>query len=159
MAFSLTRGSYNKLRQLLWLLPVVILIDMQVVIPITRTWSHTSQFIIHHNFWPYHITWQLLQKQVRRPLIVVASFTWLQLGSSKNVSYLRKSHNVICQFLFTLHKDPFHRLIRLKWERLAPASHLMQQLHVSRWNLSHVSVRVRSVRAASSHNAVETRLD
>ena len=25
----------NKLRQLLWLLPVVILIDMQVVIPIT----------------------------------------------------------------------------------------------------------------------------
>ena len=26
----------NKLRQLLWLLPVVILIDMQVVIPITR---------------------------------------------------------------------------------------------------------------------------
>ena len=30
MAFSLTRGSYNKLRQLLWLLPDVILIDMQV---------------------------------------------------------------------------------------------------------------------------------
>ena len=27
----------NKLRQLLWLLSVVILIDMQVVIPITRT--------------------------------------------------------------------------------------------------------------------------
>ena len=27
----------NKLRKLLWLLPVVILIDMQVVIPITRT--------------------------------------------------------------------------------------------------------------------------
>ena len=27
----------NKLRQLLWLLPVVMLIDMQVVIPITRT--------------------------------------------------------------------------------------------------------------------------
>ena len=27
----------NKLRQLLWLLPVVILIDMQVMIPITRT--------------------------------------------------------------------------------------------------------------------------
>ena len=33
-----------------------------------------SYIIIHHNFWPYHITWQLLQKQVRRPLIVVASF-------------------------------------------------------------------------------------
>ena len=34
-------------------------------------------FIIHHNLWPYHITKHLLQKQVRRPLIVVASFTWL----------------------------------------------------------------------------------
>src|SRR3954470_5533988 len=48
--------------------------------------------------------------------------------------------------------------IRLKWERLAPASHLMQLVHVSRWNRSHVSVRVRLVRAASSHNTVETRL-
>ena len=35
-------------------------------------------YIIHHILWPYHITKQLLQKQVRRPLIVVASFTWLQ---------------------------------------------------------------------------------
>ena len=31
----------------------------------------------------------------------------------------------------------------------------MQLVHVSRWNLSHVSVRVRSVRAASSHNALK----
>ena len=37
------------------------------------------------SFWPYHITRHMLQKQVRRPLIVVASFTWLQEGSSKNV--------------------------------------------------------------------------
>ncbi len=44
-------------------------------------------YIIHHSsqLWPYHITKHLLQKQVRRPLIVVASFTWLQEGSSKNV--------------------------------------------------------------------------
>src|SRR3954467_654461 len=34
----------------------------------------------------------------------------------------------------------------------------MQLVHVSRWNRSHVSVRVRLVRAASSHNTVETRL-
>ena len=34
----------------------------------------------------------------------------------------------------------------------------MHQVHVSRWNLSHVRVRVRSVRAASSHNTAETRL-
>ena len=31
-------------------------------------------YIIHHILWPYHITKHLLQKQVRRPLIVVASF-------------------------------------------------------------------------------------
>src|SRR3954463_13327475 len=34
----------------------------------------------------------------------------------------------------------------------------MQLVHVSRWNLSHVRVRVRSVRAASSHSAAESRL-
>ena len=38
---------------------------------------------------------QSLQKQVRRPLIVVASFTWLQLGSSKNVFLPTNNHNVI----------------------------------------------------------------
>ena len=31
----------------------------------------------------------------------------------------------------------------------------MQLVHVSRWNQSHVSVRVRSVRAASSHDATD----
>ena len=36
MAFFIDTQVINKLRQLLWLLPVVILIDMQVVIPITR---------------------------------------------------------------------------------------------------------------------------
>src|SRR3954463_11456447 len=34
----------------------------------------------------------------------------------------------------------------------------MQLVHVCRWKLSHVSVRVRSGRAASSHNAAESRL-
>ena len=39
--------------------------------------------LIHHIsfitfFWPYHITYYTLQKQIRRPLIVVACFTWLQ---------------------------------------------------------------------------------
>src|SRR3954465_12652067 len=34
----------------------------------------------------------------------------------------------------------------------------MQLVHVSRWNRSHVSVRVRLVRAASSHNTAESRL-
>ena len=35
----------------------------------------------------------------------------------------------------------------------------MQLVHVSRWNLSHVSVRVRSVRAASSNNTAEPKYD
>src|SRR3954471_3765962 len=34
----------------------------------------------------------------------------------------------------------------------------MHLVHVSRWNRSHVRVRVRLVRAASSHNAAESRL-
>ena len=70
---------------------------------------HNSSFITTSG----HITShdQSLQKQVRRPLIVVASFTWLQLGSSKNVFLPTNNHNVIfCQLLFTLHKDPFHRI-------------------------------------------------
>ena len=37
-------------------------------------------YIIHHNFWPYHITRHMLQKQVRRPLIVVASFYVAAIG-------------------------------------------------------------------------------
>ena len=34
-------------------------------------------YIIHHILWPHHITKHLLQKQVRRPLIVVASFFYV----------------------------------------------------------------------------------
>ena len=72
----------NKLRQFLWLLPVVILIDMQVMIPITRTWS--ISYITHisfiTSFWPYHITRHMSQEQVRRPLIVVASFYVAVIG-------------------------------------------------------------------------------
>ena len=82
---------------------------MQVVIIYTNMVISYIKYI-SSCLWPYHITKHLLQKQVRRPLIVVASFMWLQLGSSKNVSYLHKNHNVICQLLFTLHKDPFHRI-------------------------------------------------
>ena len=34
----------------------------------------------------------------------------------------------------------------------------MQQVHVRRWNQSHVSVHVKSVRDASSHNAAKIRI-
>ena len=37
-------------------------------------------YIIHHILWPYHITKHLLQKQVRRPLIIVASFYVAAIG-------------------------------------------------------------------------------
>ena len=57
-----------------------------------NTWSSHTSHISHHVIG--HITSQhTLQKQVRRPLIVVASFTWLLRVSSKNDSYLRKNHN------------------------------------------------------------------
>ena len=43
--------------------------------------------LIHHiyisfitSFWPYHITRHMLQEQVRRPLIVVASFYVAAIG-------------------------------------------------------------------------------
>ena len=57
--------------------------------------------LIHHIYHSSHLLaisyhiYHLLQKQVRRPLIVVASFTWLQLGSSKNVFLPMNNHNVI----------------------------------------------------------------
>ena len=41
---------------------------------------HNISFIIHHNFWPYHITKHFLQKQVTHPLIVVASFYVAAIG-------------------------------------------------------------------------------
>ena len=38
-------------------------------------------YIIHHNpFCPYHITRHMLQKQVRRPLIVVCMFYVAAMG-------------------------------------------------------------------------------
>ncbi len=69
-------------------------------------------YIIHatSQLWPYHITCQTLQKQVRRPLIVVASFTWLIGFLARTPSYLRDSHNDDMPKLFTLHKDPFHQI-------------------------------------------------
>ena len=115
---------------------------------------HNSSFITTSG----HITShdQSLQKQVRRPLIVVASFTWLQLGSSKNDFLPTNHHNVILSTSIYPSQGPFSsNPLQLKWERQTPASHLMQLVHVSRWNRSHVSVRVRLVRAASSHNTVE----
>ena len=45
--------------------------------------SYTTYiYIIHHSslLWPYHITKHLLQKQVRRPLIVVACFYVAEVG-------------------------------------------------------------------------------
>ena len=68
---------------------------------------------IYHSSHPFgHITSHIIpcKNKLDVLLIVVACFTWLLRDSSKNVSYLRKNHNVICQLLFTLHKDPFHRI-------------------------------------------------
>ena len=42
--------------------------------------SHTSHISFITSFWPYHITRHMLQEQVRRPLIVVASFYVAAIG-------------------------------------------------------------------------------
>ena len=47
MAFLNDTQVIQKYRQLLWLLPVVILIDMQVVNPITK--NMISYITIHHS--------------------------------------------------------------------------------------------------------------
>jgi hypothetical protein len=125
-----------------------------------NTWSSHTSHISHHVIG--HITSQhTLQKQVRRPLIVVASFTWLLRVSSKNNSYLRKNHNGDTKIAIQPSQGPpLSNPIRLKWEKQTPASHLYAtKLHVSWWNRSLVSVRVMLVRAASSHNTAESRKD
>ena len=66
-----------------------------------QTWSSHTSNIFHHVF-GHIISQHTLQKQVRRPLIVVACFTWLLWVSSKNDSYLPKATTVICKLLFNL---------------------------------------------------------
>ena len=48
--------SYNKLRQLLWLLPVVKFIDMQVVIPYYKNMINLIHHIYHSSHPFGHIT-------------------------------------------------------------------------------------------------------
>ncbi len=80
-----------SLKTTLWLLPVAVPSTCKSILTIT-TWSS------HHPI--YHITLlaishhkHTLQKQVRRPLIVVACFTWWPWVCSRIASYLRKHHN------------------------------------------------------------------
>ena len=125
-----------------------------------NTWSSHTSHISHHVI--SHITSQhTLQKQVRRPLIVVASFTWLLRVSSKNDSYLRKNHNGDIKVAIS----PSTRTASVESDSTKVGETDTRQpsyatkLHVSRWNRSLVSVRVRLVRAASSHSTAESRKD
>ena len=97
---------------------------MQVVIPITWTWSISYiTYYSSHSFG--HITSHSIPCKNKLDVIVVACFTWLLWVSSKNVSYLRKSHNGDMPIAIYPSQGPFSsNPIRLKWERLAPASHL-----------------------------------
>ena len=57
-----------------------------------------SYITIHHSSQLLAISHHMTiaaKTQVRRPLIVIASFTWLQLGSSKNAFLPTNNHNVI----------------------------------------------------------------
>ena len=123
-----------------------------------NTWSSHTSHISHHVI-GHIISQHTLQKQVRRPLIVVACFTWLLWVSSKNDSYLRKNHNGDTQIdIQPSQGTPLSNPIQLEWERQTPAGHLYAtKSHVSWWNRPLVSVRVRLVWAASSHNTAESR--
>ena len=120
---------------------------------------HHISFITFFLAISHHIAYP--QKQVRRPLIVVACFTWLLWVSSKNDSYLRKATMVICKLLFNLLQGPpLSNPIQLRSERQTPASHLYAtKSHVCRWNRSHVHGHVKLVWAASSHTTTESRKD
>ena len=79
----------NKLKTTLWLLPVAVLIDMQVMIIYTKhdhlihpIYHIMSLAISHHNM-PCRNKLDVLY-------FVVASFTWLLWATSKNRSYLPK---------------------------------------------------------------------
>ena len=99
MAFSLIHRSYNKLIQLLWLLPVA-----------DNGYKHDhliQQFISHHVLTISHHNMPCKNK-LEVLYFVVASFTWLLRASSKNSSYLRiKTTTIFCQvFLFNLQQGP-----------------------------------------------------
>ena len=108
-----------------------------------RTHRHASRELLQNMIISYityitscvvHIISQhTLQKQVRRPLIVVACFTWLLRVSSKNYSYLRINHNGDTQIAIQPSQGPpLSNPIQLKWERQTPTSHLYAtKLHVS----------------------------
>ena len=72
--------------------------------------------LIHHIYHSSHLLaisyhiYHLLQKQVRRPLIVVASFYVVCRFLARTFLTYAKATMVICQLLFTLHKDPLHRI-------------------------------------------------
>ena len=63
-----------KIKTTIWLLPVVELIDMQVVIILQNM---IISYIEYIKSYLGHTTSHVLQKQVRRFYYVVASFTWL----------------------------------------------------------------------------------
>ena len=93
---------------------------------------------------------------------VVVSFTWLLRASSKNCSYLRIETTMIFRQVccFNLQQGPGvvtlgSTKVRQTDTRRSPLSNECSQ----RWNQSRVSVRVMSVRAASSHNAIEQKYD
>ena len=101
-------STHVSIKTTLWLLPVAVPSTCKSIFLLQHDhlihpiYHITSLAISHHK--------HTLQKQVRRPLIVVGSFTWLVWVSSKNASYLCDNHNVDMPMLFSLHKDPFHRI-------------------------------------------------
>ena len=98
--------AINKLKTILWLLPVAELTDMQVmnllqnmIISYINIYHITFLAIPHHNM--------LRKNKLDVLYFVVASFTWLLWASSKNHSYLRiKSQRIFIKcVVLTFNKD------------------------------------------------------
>src|SRR3989337_2924524 len=95
----------NKLKTTLWLLPVAVLIDMQVmnllqnmIISYINIYHITFLAIPHHNM--------PCKNKLDVIYFVVANFTWLLWATSKNRSYLRKATMVIIKLPFNLLQGP-----------------------------------------------------
>ena len=74
MAFEVdTQVIQLIIKTTIWLLPVAVLIDMQVVKHYKTCSSHTSQ-IYHMNSLGYTISQAPLQKQVRRISLILCKF-------------------------------------------------------------------------------------
>ena len=85
---KVTRGSYNNNEITIWLLPVAVLIDLQVM-----KFTKHDHCIHYHKSHLGHTISQTLQKQVRRPLLSLCNFYVASMGHEIESVESTQSHN------------------------------------------------------------------